>query len=233
MVQDFREIDPKQACIILIEAGPRILSFMPDSLSVKAEAALRRMGVEVLKGSPVTAVSNGMVKVGDRLISAATVLWAAGVSPSPLARSLAVPLDPVGRVKVAPDLSAPGHPEVFVIGDLAAYLDQTGTALPGLASVALQQGRHVARTILRRCRGLPSEPFHYVDRGTMATIGRAAAVANFGIVKLSGFPAWVVWIFVHIFLLIGFRNRVVVLLNWAWAYLTLQRSARLITREPD
>jgi NADH:ubiquinone reductase (H+-translocating) len=233
MVQDFRAIDPKQARIILIEAGSRILPFMPDSLSVKAEATLRRMGVEILKGAAVTDISNGVVKVGDRLIAANTVLWAAGVSPSPLARSLGVAMDSVGRVKVQPDLSIPGHPEVFVIGDLAECMNQAGKPLPGLASVALQQGRHAARNILRLCRGAPSEPFRYVDRGTLATIGRAAAVANFGALKLSGFLAWVVWIFVHIFLLIGFRNRVVVLLNWAWAYLSLQRSARLITQEPD
>ena len=233
MVQDVRAIDPKQASVILIEAGHRILPFLPDSLSVKAEASLRRIGVEVLKSAPVTDISHGVVKVGDRVISASTVLWAAGVAPSPLARSLAVPLDSVGRVKVEADLSIPGHPEVFVIGDLADCPDQTGAPLPGLASVALQQGRHAARNILRLCRGLPSQPFRYVDRGTLATIGRSAAVANFGAVKLSGFVAWVVWIFVHIFLLIGFRNRIVVLVNWAWAYLTMQRSARLITQEPE
>jgi len=229
MVQDFRSIRPQDARIILVEAGPRILPFMPESLSLKAEAALKRLGVEIVKDSPVTSVRQGMVMAGTQTIHAGTVLWAAGVEPSPLARSLGVPLDDVGRVPVNPDLSIPGHPEVFVIGDLAAFVDETGKPLPGLAAVAVQQGRQVARNILRMCNGLPSEPFHYVDLGTMATIGRAAAVVNFNWVMLSGFVAWVIWIFVHILLLIGFRNRFVVLFDWAWSYLSFQRSARLIT----
>jgi len=229
MVQDFRSIRPQDARIILVEAGPRILPFMPESLSLKAEGALKRLGVEIVKDSPVTSVRQGMVMAGTQTIHAGTVLWAAGVEPSPLARSLGVPLDDVGRVPVNPDLSIPGHPEVFVIGDLAAFVDETGKPLPGLAAVAVQQGRQVARNILRMCNGLPSEPFHYVDLGTMATIGRAAAVVNFNWVMLSGFVAWVIWIFVHILLLIGFRNRFVVLFDWAWSYLSFQRSARLIT----
>jgi len=229
MVQDFRSIRPQDARIILVEAGPRILPFMPESLSLKAEGALKRLGVEIVKDSPVTSVRQGMVMAGTQTIHAGTVLWAAGVEPSPLARSLGVPLDDVGRVPVNPDLSIPGHPEVFVIGDLAAFVDETGKPLPGLAAVAVQQGRQVARNILRTCNGLPSEPFHYVDLGTMATIGRAAAVVNFNWVMLSGFVAWVIWIFVHILLLIGFRNRFVVLFDWAWSYLSFQRSARLIT----
>ncbi|TLY35665.1 MAG: NAD(P)/FAD-dependent oxidoreductase [Nitrospirae bacterium] len=229
MVQDFRSIRPQDARIILVEAGPRILPFMPESLSLKAEGALKRLGVEIVKDSPVTSVRQGMVMAGTQTIHAGTVLWAAGVEPSPLARSLGVPLDDVGRVPVNPDLSIPGHPEVFVIGDLAAFVDETGKLLPGLAAVAVQQGRHVARNILRMCNGLPSEPFHYVDLGTMATIGRAAAVVNFNWIMLSGFLAWVIWIFVHILLLIGFRNRFVVLFDWAWSYLSFQRSARLIT----
>jgi len=229
MVQDFRSIRPQDARIILVEAGPRILPFMPESLSLKAEGALKRLGVEIVKNSPVTSVHQGMVMAGAQTIQAGTVLWAAGVEPSPVARSLGVPLDDVGRVPVNPDLSIPGHPEVFVIGDLAAFVDETGKLLPGLAAVAVQQGRHVARNILRMCNGLPSEPFHYVDLGTMATIGRAAAVVNFNWIMLSGFVAWVIWIFVHILLLIGFRNRFVVLFDWAWSYLSFQRSARLIT----
>ncbi len=229
MVQDFRSIRPQDARIILVEAGPRILPYMPESLSLKAEGALKRLGVEIVKDSPVTSVHQGMVMAGTQTIHAGTVLWAAGVEPSPLARSLGVPLDDVGRVPVNPDLSIPGHPEVFVIGDLAAFVDETGKLLPGLAAVAVQQGRHVARNILRMCNGLPSEPFHYVDLGTMATIGRAAAVVNFNWITLSGFVAWVIWIFVHILLLIGFRNRFVVLFDWAWSYLSFQRSARLIT----
>jgi NADH dehydrogenase len=229
MVQDFRSIHPQDARIILVEAGTQILPFMPESLSLKAEAALKRLGVEIVKNSPVTSVHRGMVMAGTHTIHAGTVLWAAGVEPSPLARSLGVPLDDVGRVLVNPDLSIPGHPEVFVIGDLAACVDETGKLLPGLAAVAVQEGRHAARNILRMCKGLPSEPFHYVDLGTMATIGRAAAVVNFNWVMLSGFAAWVIWIFVHILLLIGFRNRFVVLFEWAWSYLSFQRSARLIT----
>ena len=231
MVQDFRCIDPKDARIILIEAGPRTLPFMPESLSLKAEASLKRLGVEVLTNSPVTSVDEGIVVAGNQTIHAGTILWAAGVTPSPLAGSLGVPLDQIGRVHVHSDLSIPGHGEVFVLGDLAAFVDETGTMLPGLAAVAVQQGRHTARNILRICKGLPSEPFHYMDLGTMATIGRAAAVANLRALKLSGFPAWVIWIFVHILLLIGFRNRFIVLFEWAWAYLTMERSARLITGE--
>jgi NADH:quinone reductase (non-electrogenic) len=229
MAQDFRSIRPQDARIILVEAGTRILPIMPESLSLKAEAALKRLGVEIVKNSPVTSVSQGMVMAGTQTIRAGTVLWAAGVEPSPLARSLGVPLDDVGRVLVNPALSIPGHPEVFVIGDLAAFVDETGKLLPGLAAVAVQQGRHAARNILRMCDGLPSEPFHYVDLGTMATIGRAAAVVNFNWVMLSGFVAWVIWIFAHILLLIGFRNRFVVLFDWAWSYVSFQRSARLIT----
>ena len=231
MVQDFRAINPQESCIMLIEAGGRILPYMPESLSRSAEASLRRLGVEVLKGEAVASISPGTVTVGARTIRAGTVLWAAGVQPSRLARSLGVPLDQVGRVKVEPDLSIPGHPEVFVIGDLAAMADSRGELLPGLAAVAVQQGRHAARNILRRGRGLPTEPFRYLDLGTMATIGRAAAVANFGFIKLSGLLAWILWIFVHIFLLIGFRNRLAVLFEWAWAYLSMERSARIITSQ--
>jgi NADH dehydrogenase len=233
MLQDFRSIRPQDACITLIEAGSRTLPFMPESLSLKAEAALKRLGVEILKNSPVTSVDQGIVVAGTQTIHAGTVVWAAGVAPSPLARFLGVPLDHIGRVPVGHDLSLPGHPEVFVIGDLAALKDDTGELLPGLAAVAVQQGRHAARNILRRCNALPSEPFHYVDLGTMATVGRAAAVANFKWIMLSGIVAWLIWIFVHILLLIGFRNRLVVLFDWAWSYVTFQRSARLITGESE
>jgi NADH:ubiquinone reductase (H+-translocating) len=239
MVQDFRAIDPRDARIILVEAGPRLLSSMPERLSMKAEQELRRRGVEVLTNSLVTHVNEGSVKIADRVVAAGSILWAAGVSPSPLGRSLEVPLNHEGRVPVLPDLSVPGHPEIFVIGDLAACLDDGGRVLPGLAAVAVQQGRHAANNILRLMRGSTSEPFQYADRGTMATIGRAAAVADFGRIQLWGLSAWLLWIFVHIALLIGFRNRMVVLFDWAWAYVALQRSARLITgcrhpaRRPD
>lgn len=233
MVQDFRAIDPREARIILVEAGPRILPTFPEDLSAKAEASLEKLGVEVCKGCAVTAVLSQEVVLGERRIQAATTLWAAGVKASPLARSLGASLDGVGRVLVEPDLSVPGHPEVFVIGDLAAFLHQTGKLLPGVAPVAIQQGRHAARNILRAFRGELSLPFRYAEKGSLATIGRAAAVADFGWIKLSGFLAWIVWLCVHIFFLIGFRNRFVVLFEWAWAYLTFQRAARLITGDID
>ena len=229
MVEDFRAIDPREARILLLEAGPRILPSFPEDLAAKAEAALGKLGVEVRKNSAVTAGGPEAVVIGDRRIEATTTLWAAGVEASPLAESLGAPLDRAGRVRVEADLTIPGHPEVFVIGDMAAFLDQTGKPLPGVAPVAIQQGRHAARNILRACRGKPYEPFCYVDKGNLATIGRAAAVVDFGRLKMSGFLAWLVWLFVHIFFLIGFRNRVVVLIDWAWAYLTFQRAARLIT----
>ncbi len=229
MVRDFRNIDPRETRTILVEAGPRILPSFAERLSANAEASLKELGVEVWKNSPVTSIQPGLVGLGPQHLAAGTVLWAAGVAASPLARSLQVPLDSAGRVLVEPDLSIPGHPDVFVIGDLAAFLHQTGKPLPGLAPVAVQQGRHAARNVLRLCHGLPTVPFHYRERGTLATIGRAAAVAQFGNLKLSGAVAWIVWSVAHIFLLIGFRNRVMVFLEWVWAYLARQRSARLIT----
>ncbi len=231
MIQDFRSIRPQESHIMLIEAGNRLLPFMPEELSRKAKAALERMGVEIVMNSPVTSVYQGLVIAGGRTIHARTVLWAAGVASSPLARCLGVPLDEHGRVPVNRDLSVPGHPDIFVIGDLAAFKDEAGQTLPGLAAVAVQEGRHAARNIVRLCEGRPAEPFHYTNLGTMATIGRAAAVVNFNWLMLSGFVAWVIWIFVHIFLLIGFRNRLVVLFDWAWSYVSFQRSARLITGE--
>jgi len=229
MAQDFRVIDPRQARIILVEAGPRILPAYPESLSAKAEASLEKMGVEVLTKSLVTSVLPEAVRIGDQQIQTVTTVWAAGVQASPLARSLGVPLDRAGRVLVQPDLTIPGHPEVFVIGDLAAFLHQGGKPLPGVAPVAIQQGRHAARNIVRACQGKPLEPFHYLDKGSLATIGRAAAVADFGRIKLSGFFAWLAWLLVHIFFLIGFRNRFVVMIDWAWAYFAYHRAARLIT----
>jgi NADH dehydrogenase len=233
MVRDFRAIDPREARIILIEAGPRILSTYPGDLSAKAEAQLKRLGVEVWTGSLVTSIDASGVVVKEQKVPAATTLWAAGVKASPLARSLGVELDRAGRVNVQPDLTIPGHPEAFVIGDLAALRDEHGKPLPGVAPVAIQQGRHAARSILRACRGLSIEPFHYLDRGSLATIGRAAAVADFGWIKFSGFFAWLSWLFIHIFFLIGFRNRFIVMFEWAWAYFTYQRAARLITGNID
>ena len=229
LVRDFRTIDPRDTRTILVESGPRILPSFAEELSVKAEVSLTTLGVEVRKNSPVTSIQPGLVVIGQQRLDAATVLWAAGVAASPLARSLNAPLDSAGRVLGAPDLSVPGHPDAFVIGDLAAFLHQTGTPLPGLAPVAVQQGRHAVQNVLRVCHGLPTVPFHYRERGMLATIGRAAAVAQFGTLKLSGTLAWIIWSGMHIFVLIGFRNRVMVFLEWVWAYVTHQRSARLIT----
>jgi NADH:quinone reductase (non-electrogenic) len=233
LVRDFRAIDPREAKVLLIEAGPRVLPAYPEVLSAKAAAALVKLGVEVLTDSPVTTIEAQRVVAGEREIAAATTLWAAGVRAPAIARSLGVELDRSGRVLVEADLSVPGHPEIFVIGDLACFLHQTGTPLPGLAPVAIQQGRHAARAIRRDLRGKPRKPFHYLDKGTLATIGRAAAVADFGFVKISGFFAWLAYLFVHLFFLIGFRNRFVVMFEWAWAYFTYQRAARLITGDID
>ncbi len=229
IAHDFRVIDPTQARIILLEGGPRILPSFPEPLSLKAEAALRRLGVEVRTDAKVTRITPDAVWLGGQQIRSRAVLWAAGVAASPLARSLGVPLDHSGRVLVEPDLSIPGHPAAFVIGDLAAFIHQTGQPLPGLAPVAIQQGRAVAENAWARLIGKPTRPFHYLDRGSMATIGRAKAVAVVGRLRLSGFPAWLVWLLVHIMFLIGFRNRFIVLFEWAWAYFTYQRGARLIT----
>lgn len=229
MVSDFRAIDPREARIVLVEAGPRVLPTYPEDLSARAESDLRRLGVEVWTGKYVTAIDGTGVTVAERHVPAATTLWAAGVQASSLARSLGGELDRAGRVVVNPDLTVPGHPCIFVIGDLAALKDENGKQLPGVAPVAIQQGRHAARNIALACQGQKTKPFRYHDRGSLATIGRAAAVADLGFVKFSGFLAWLAWLFVHIFFLIGFRNRFAVLFEWAWAYFTFQRAARLIT----
>ena len=231
--RDFRAINPADARVILVEGGPRILASYPEDLSAKAKESLENLGAEVWTGAPATSITPERVVVGDREIPCATTLWAAGVKASPLAKSLGVPLDRAGRVSVEPDLSIAGLPEVFVIGDLAVFTHQTGKPLPGVAPVAIQQGRHVARNILLSAHGKPRRAFHYFDKGTLATIGRAAAVADFGAVKISGLFAWLAYLFVHIFFLIGFRNRFVVMFEWAWAYVTMQRSARLITGDID
>jgi NADH:quinone reductase (non-electrogenic) len=229
IARDFRLIDPTQARIILLEGGPRILPTFPESLSRSAEHALRRIGVEVRTHAIVTRVTADAVWLGGEQVRARTVLWAAGVAAAPLARTLGASLDRSGRVLVEPDLSVPGHPEVFAIGDLCAFLHQTGAPLPGVAPVAIQQGRAVADNVQRRLRGQPTRPFRYRDKGSMATIGRAAAVAVVGRFRLSGLVAWLAWLLVHIMFLIGFRNRLLVLFEWAWAYVTWHRGARLIT----
>ncbi len=233
MVEDFRAIDPRQARVVLIEAGPRILPSYPEDLSAKAEASLTKRGAEVVKNSPVTSLDSRGVVAGGREIRSGTVLWAAGVAASPLAETLGAKLDRAGRAIVAPDLSVPGHAEVFIIGDLAACANASGKPLPGVAPVAIQQGRHAARNIARALDGNPSLAFRYVDKGSLATIGRAAAVADLGAIKFSGFFAWLAYLFVHLFFLIGFRNRFVVMFDWAWAYFTYQRAARLITGDLD
>ena len=192
---------------------------------------LQHLGVEVRTNSPVTEVRSGEVRIGDDVLPAEVVLWAAGVSASPLGRELGVPVDRAGRVLVEPDLSIPGHREVFVIGDLASMKDAEGKPLPGVAPVAMQQGKFVARQIAADLAGNPRESFHYVDKGSLATIGRAAAIAQFGKIHISGFIAWLAWLFIHILFLIGFRNRIIVMFQWAWSYLTYERAARLITGE--
>jgi NADH:ubiquinone reductase (H+-translocating) len=229
MNHEFRHIDPRQSRILLIEGGPRVLAAYSEELSGKAEAQLRRLGVDVRTSSMVTRIEPGAVWVGDEQIPAAVVLWAAGVAASPLGRKLGVPLDRAGRVLVHPDLSIPGHAEVFVIGDLAALNDEKGKMLPGVAPVAIQQGDWVADAIARDLKNQPRRNFHYRDKGSLATIGRAAAVAQFGKFELSGYFAWLAWLFVHILFLVGFRNRLLVMIQWAWSYLTYERGACLIT----
>jgi len=229
IARDFRLIDPTKARIILLEGGPRILPTFPEPLSRSAADALRRIGVEVDTHAVVTRVTADAVWLGGEQIRTRTVLWAAGVAAAPLARTLGAPLDHAGRVLVERDLSVPGHPEAFAIGDLCAFLHQTGAPLPGVAPVAIQQGRAVADNVLRRLRGQPTRSFRYRDKGSMATIGRAAAVAVVGRFRLSGLLAWLAWLLVHIMFLIGFRNRLLVLFEWAWAYVTWHRGARLIT----
>jgi NADH dehydrogenase len=227
--RNFRAIDPAQATITLLEAAPRILPGFPEDLSRKAEAQLRAMGVDVRTSSPVTSVEPGRVLIADTSLPSTVTLWAAGVAASPLGRMLDTHVDRSGRIPVNPDLTLPGHPEVYVIGDLAVAHDPAGAPLPGLAAVAVQEGAWTARNIVRDLTGQPRMPFRYVDKGMLATIGRKAAVAAFGPIHLSGIIAWIVWLFVHILLLVGFRNRLMVLAEWTWSYFTPERSARLIT----
>jgi NADH dehydrogenase len=229
LVRDFRAIDPRATRILLVEAAPRILGAFPEDLAARAAAQLRALGVEVHTGMMVTDITADGVEAGGRWIPARTVLWAAGVVASPLAEALGVPRDRAGRVVVEPDLSIPGHRDAFVVGDLAVFTHQTGGPLPGTAPVAMQEGRFVARAIRADLLGRPRGVFHYRHRGNLATIGRAAGVADFGRVRLSGLAAWLAWLFVHLYFLIGFENRLLVLVRWAWAYLTYQRGAWLIT----
>ncbi|MCX7512735.1 NAD(P)/FAD-dependent oxidoreductase [Frateuria hangzhouensis] len=228
--REFRRSDPSAARVLLVEAGPRLLAAFDPALSAKAQRQLEELGVEVRTGTAVTAIDGDGVCLGDTPLAAYTVLWAAGVAASPLGRQLGAPIDRAGRVRVAGDLSLPAHPDVFVIGDLACVERGDGTLVPGVAPAAKQMGQYVAGRIRGRldADSTPA-PFHYKDQGALATIGRMAAVAQFGRLRLSGPPAWWVWLVAHIYFLIGFRNRLVVLLDWAWAYWTYQRHARIVT----
>jgi NADH dehydrogenase len=230
LAMDFRNIDPREARIVLIEAGPRVLASFPESLSVFAKAALERLGVEVRLGRAVTACDASGVVLGDDRIETRTIIWAAGVAASPAARWLAAEKDRAGRVVVGSDLSLPGHREVFVIGDTAAVVGADGKPLPGIAPVAKQQGAYVGKLIAARLAGRADPPlFRYRHYGNLATIGRKVAVADFGRIRLGGRLAWLLWGLVHVLFLIGFRNRIAVLLDWLWAYVTFQRGSRLIT----
>ena len=243
LAHDFRSIDPRLTRIHLIEGGPHVLPAYPEDLSRSALEQLERLGVEVLTSTLVTKIEPGAIYMGETRMNAAVILWAAGVAASSLGKKLGVPVDRAGRVLVNPDLSLPGHPEVFVIGDLAALNDRSGKLLPGVAPVAILEGRFVAKLIRREIHRemelastspTPSKPvprpaFHYFDKGSLATIGRAAAVAEFGRIHISGFMAWLAWLFIHILFLIGFQNRMLVFIQWAWSYFTYERGARLIT----
>ena len=227
---EFRRFDPRTARVVLVEGSDRVLPPNPQDLSEKALHQLERLGVTVWLGKRVTGVDTDGVTMGSERLTAKTVIWAAGVASSPLGRTLGAPLDRAGRVQVAPDLSVPGHPEIFVAGDLAAV-----QGVPGIAPAAKQMGRHAALNLKNSLRGEPRKPFRYRDYGQLATIGRKAAVALLGKVKLSGFPAWVVWLVAHIYFLINFRNRLVVMIDLAGAYWTFHRYARIVTKSstPD
>ena len=229
LADEFNSIDPKQTRTILLEGGPRVLPAYPEDLSRSAEQQLRELGVEVHTSAMVTGIEPAAVIMGQTRLPAAVIIWAAGVAASPLGKKLGAPTDRSGRVLVNPDLSIPGHDHVFVIGDLASLKQKNGQPVPGLAPAAIQEGKATARNILRDLEGKPRKDFHYLDKGSLATIGRAAAVGEFGKVHISGFLAWLAWLSVHIFFLIGFRNRIIVLIQWAWSYFTYEQGAQLIT----
>jgi NADH dehydrogenase len=229
LAHEFHSINPGTARIFLVEAGPSILAAFPKKLQLAAERSLSRLCVEVRKNSPVTQIHKDAVQLGSERIEAGTIMWAAGVAASSLGKTMGVPLDRAGRVVVEPTLAIPSHPEVFVIGDLAAFGHQGGMPLTGTAPVAKQQGHHAAENIRRTLRGELSLPFRYRDHGNVATVGRGAGIADFGWLRISGVPAWLAWLFIHILFLIGFRNRLIVMIQWAWAYFSYQRNVRLIT----
>jgi NADH dehydrogenase len=227
LANEFRHIDSRKARVLLVEAGPRVLAAFTEELSEKARAQLVRLGVEVHTGAPVTEIGAGFMVFGGQRIAAHTILWAAGVAASSLGRQLGAEVDRAGRVRVQPDLSIAAHPEIFVAGDLAS-LQQDGKPVPGVAPAAKQMGVCVARNILARIAGRPTKPFDYKDWGALATIGRHSAVAQLPSLRFSGFFAWWFWLLLHIYFLIGFRSRLIVLINWAWAYFTYARAARII-----
>jgi NADH:ubiquinone reductase (H+-translocating) len=228
---EFRSIDTSRARIVLVEASRSILATFPETLQASARESLTRLGIEIREGVPVTHIDGHGVMLGTERIDAGTIVWAAGVAASPLVATLGAPVDRAGRVLVEPDLSVPGHPEVFVVGDAAAFLHQGGKPLPGVAQTAMQGATQAAKNILRRQRGEPSVPFVYRNLGNMAIVGRNSAVADLPWARFAGLAGWLSWLFLHIVMLIGFRNRVVVLFEWAVAYLTFQRGARLITED--
>jgi NADH dehydrogenase len=228
LARDFRSINARLARVILIEAGPRILPTFSEEQAHRATRDLERLGVQVWANRKVTSVNDDGVQIGDDRIQSATVLWAAGVQASPLGRIAGFETDAQGRVVVEPDLSVKGRPDVFVAGDQSRFMHQTGKPLPGTAPVAMQQGRYIAETILGDLRGVPRKPFHFVDKGQMATIGRSHAIVEIGSLRLGGWIAWITWLVVHIYYLTGFKNRLLVVLQWAWSYVTFGRGARLI-----
>jgi len=229
LASDFRSIDPRSTRVLLVEAGPRILPAFDEKLSASAVSQLNKLGVEVMIGTAVTGIDESHVYFKDSALPASVVLWAAGVSASPLGKLLGAPIDRAGRVEVQPDLTLPGHPEIFVLGDLASIKQQNGKPVPGVAPAAIQMGQFAAAAILRDIRGESRIPFRYRDKGSLATIGRSSAIAEVAGLKLTGFVAWLTWLFVHVLFLIGFRSRVQVLWEWFWAYVTFSRGARLIT----
>jgi len=230
LARDFRAIRPQETRVVLVEAGPRLLSAFPEDVSQKGKEQLEELGVEVRLNEKVTQIDDDGVRFAKDTIRASTVVWGAGVSASPIGKTLGVPLDRQGRVIVGPDVSIPGHPEAFAIGDMACF-EQDGQPLPGLSPVAMQQARAVARSIQATIAGTTRKPFRYWDKGSMATVGRSRAVAVMKKLHLDGFLAWLAWLFVHIWYLIGFRNRIIVMFEWFWSYITYKRGSRLITHQ--
>ena len=231
--QDFRRIDTRKLRVLLLEGGPRLLPTFPESLAARARRDLEDFGVDVRTGALVTRIERDALYVGTERIPSRTVFWAAGNAGSPLAKFLGVPLDKLGRVRVDADLSVPGHPEVFVTGDLALVTKENGAPVPGVAPAAIQEGTRAGKNIVRSVKGEPRKPFRYVDKGSLATIGRYRALADFGRLRVTGYLAWWLWLFVHILYLATFRNRLIVLIEWGYAYFTYRRGSRIITAAVD